>query len=123
MSITLSAAARNAKVNAVTALVNGGRIRFLTAGDSVVAEIQLDTPAFTTASGGVAEIRGAPLSDEFTGAGTVAKFSIESSAPAVVVSGTVTGLGGGGDIELSDTVFESGDRLVLAALTYTQPPT
>ena len=116
----LTTLTRNAKVAAATTLMSGGRIKFLTAGSDVVAELALGTPAFSTPGGGQAALIG-PVTDPFTAAGTVASFSIETSAGAVVLTGDVTTTGGGGDIELQDLEYSVGDRLKLDSLVYAQP--
>ena len=120
MTFTLATPARNAAVDAVTALASGGVLRFFTASDALVAEIALGAPAFGNAVNGTAFIVNT-LTDPFTSSGTVTKFSIFSSSGALLVSGIVTAIGGGGDIELSTTTYVSGDRLDVSTLTYSQP--
>lgn len=120
MALTITIPARNAAVNAVTALAAGGVLRFFTASDALVAEVALGNPAFDQAINGTARIPGS-LTDPFTSSGTVTKFSILSSGGTLLMSGTVTAVGGGGDIELSTTTYVSGDRLDVSTLTYSQP--
>lgn len=120
MALTLAGITRNAKVAAATGLMAGGRIRFLTTADAQVAEIAFPSPAFAAPSGGQAFTSGT-LVDPFTGSGTIAKFIIENVGGALLLSGTVSLIGDGGDIELSDVAYASGDRLELTSLSYTQP--
>lgn len=120
MALILATPARNAAVDAVTALASGGVLRFFTASDALVAEIALGDPAFGNAVNGIAFIA-TTLTDPFTSSGTVTKFSIFSSAGILLLSGTVTAVGGGGDIELSTATYVSGDRLDVSTLTYSQP--
>jgi hypothetical protein len=119
---TLTNVLRNAKVVAATGAMNGGRLKLLTSADAVVADIALPTPAFLPPSAGQAFTFGT-LTDPFTGAGTIAKYRIENASGALLVSGAVTGIGGGGDIELADLDFNSGDRLEISSLGYAQPAT
>ena len=63
------------------------------------------------------------LVDSFTGAGTITKFEIETSGQTLLVSGSVSGIGGGGDIELVQTTFATGDRFEVTNIIYTQPDT
>jgi hypothetical protein len=118
----LSNVLRNIKVTAATNAMNGGRLKFLTAADAVVANIALPTPAFLPPSDGQSFTFGT-LTDPFTGAGTIAKYRIEAVGGGLLVSGPVTGIGGGGDIELADLDFNSGDRLEISSLGYAQPAT
>jgi hypothetical protein len=120
MTITLTNTVRNAKVAAATALMSGGRLKLLTAGDALVADLGFTSPAFTPPSGGQAALTLA-LVDPFTGAGTVTKFTVENSVGTLLATGTVTEIGGGGDIEIVDTVFIVGDRAEINSLVYEQP--
>jgi len=123
MSIVISTVLRDAKVNAAVALFDGGRIRFLTAADVVVAQASF-TPgaAFTPAVGGQTFLSGT-LVDSFTNAGTITKFDIETAGETLLLSGSVTGIGGGGDITLVQTTFATGDRFEVTNIVYTQPDT
>ena len=120
MTLVLTNAARNAKVAAVNALVSGGVIKFLTAGDAVVASMGFGAVAFLPPSAGSATLP-SPLIDPFTEAGTITKFTIESSTGVIVMSGSVTDIGGGGDLELDNRVLATGDRLEITNIIYTQP--
>jgi hypothetical protein len=123
MSIVISTTLRDAKVNAAVALFDGGRIRFLTSADVVVAQASFTPGAtFTPAVGGQTFLSGT-LVDSFTGAGTIAKFEIETAGQTLLVSGSVSGVGGGGDIELAQTAFSTGDRFEVTNIVYTQPDT
>lgn len=51
---TLSNEAKNAAVDAVTALLDGGRCRVYTSGNTLLADLALGTPAFGAAVAGVA---------------------------------------------------------------------
>lgn len=123
MSITITTTLRDAKVNAAVALFDGGRIKFLTSADAVVAQASFTPGAtFTPAVGGQTFLSGT-LVDSFTNAGTITKFEIETAGQTRLVSGTVTGVGGGGDIELIQTTFATGDRFEITNIVYTQPDT
>lgn len=120
MTVVLTNTVRNAKVAAAVALMGGGRLGLLTAGDALVADLGFASPAFTPPSGGQAALTVA-LVDPFTGAGTVTKFAIEDALGTLLVTGTVTEIGGGGDIEVVDTTFLVGDRVEINSLVYEQP--
>lgn len=120
MALVLGTAARNAAANAVTALLNGGNIQFLTAGDVQIASVGLANPAFAGADNGQAAAN-TLTADTNTAAGTVTKFAARNSSNVSIFTGTVVATGGTGDIVLSSTSFGAGDTLSLTSLTYTQP--
>jgi hypothetical protein len=120
MTVTLANPIRNAKVAAATALMNGGRLKLRTAGNAVVADMAIPSPAFSVPGGGQANLA-TPLVDPFTGAGTVTQFTIEDFSGTLLLLGTVTEIGGGGDIEVPDADFSVGDRAEINSLTYLQP--
>ncbi len=55
-------------------------------------------------------------------AGVCTAFRITSGNGAVMMQGTVTAVGGGGDIQLSSVNFANGDTISVTSLTYTAPP-
>lgn len=123
MSIVLTDTLRNAKVDAAVSLFTGGRILFLTAADATVAEISFGSGiVFSPAVAGQSFLIGA-LVDSFTAAGTITKFRIEAAGETSLITGTVTGIGSGGDIELVQTTFNTGDRFEITNIVYTQPAT
>jgi hypothetical protein len=123
MSITLTNTLRDAKVNAAVTLFTGGRILFLTAADAVVAQMTFGPGAtFTPAVAGQSFLAGT-LVDSFTNAGTITNFRIEAAGETALITGSVSGVGGGGDIELVQTTFETGDRFEVSNIVYTQPAT
>jgi hypothetical protein len=123
MSVVLTNTVRNAKAAAATDLTANGRIRFLTSGGAQVALMSFGPSAFFAPPiAGQSALVGT-LVDSFTAAGTIASFEIQSQGETVLITGTVTGLTGGGDIELAQTTFATGDRLEISSLVYTQPAT
>lgn len=123
MSIVLTDTLRNAKVDAAVSLFTNGRILFLTAADATVAEISFGSGiVFSPAVAGQSFLIGA-LVDSFTAAGTITKFRIEAAGETSLITGTVTGIGSGGDIELVQTTFNTGDRFEITNIVYTQPAT
>lgn len=123
MSIVLTDTLRNAKVDAAVSLFTNGRILFLTAADATVVEIPFGSGiVFSPAVAGQSFLIGA-LVDSFTAAGTITKFRIEAAGETSLITGTVTGIGSGGDIELVQTTFNTGDRFEITNIVYTQPAT
>jgi hypothetical protein len=123
MSVVLTNVVRNAKVTAAVGLTANGRIRFLTSGGDVVAQAAFGPSAFFAPPIAGQSVLVGTLVDSFTGAGTIATFEIQSQGEEPLITGTVTGLAGGGDIELPQTNFAIGDRLEVTSLVYTQPAT
>lgn len=115
---TLSTAAKNAALDAVTALVNGGSIAasgsliLLTSGDAEVASIVLSNPAFASASGGSATCN-STTADTNTTAGTVAKYKVTDRDGAEVWSGSSS------ELTLTTGVYGTGDTATLISWTFT----
>lgn len=123
MAITLETAARNAACDAVVDLLDGGTIEYQTAGSVEVATLGLGTPAFGAASGGSATANAITSDTNATG-GTVAKAVFKASGGATIFTVSVTGPGGGGEIEATSTeslTFGAGDTAALSSFTHTQP--
>ncbi len=136
MAITLSTAARNAAANAISDLIDvggttnpEGRLRIMTAATAgttlVTVPFAIAAPgAFAAASNGSAASNGA-ISAVATATGTASHFDIIDRGGAIIISGTVSASGGGGDIILSRTAITSGDTISFAAgaITFTVPAT
>jgi hypothetical protein len=109
-------------VDAIDAGVGAnGRIEFQTSADVEVATLAFDATAFGNAVNGTATANPIITDTNATG-GVVAKFVIydePTTAGNVILSGTVTAIGGGGDIELTSTLIAPGDSVAIDALTYT----
>jgi hypothetical protein len=98
-----------------------GTLEFQTSGGVEVATCTLSATAFGAASNGVATANAITNDSNATG-GTVAQFEMKNNAGAVVISGSVTVTGGGGDIELSSVVVAPGDAVAVTSLQYTAAP-
>jgi hypothetical protein len=141
MTIRLSTAARNAGVNAITALVDGGSsngvLRIYSGSQpagpgtspsgTLLLEIDLSDPAFAGAASGSAAIDTTPaLSTTGLAAGTAGYFRLCDSTEAAgtglgVVDGSVTATGGGGDVTLSTTTVSVGLDVEITSLSITLP--
>jgi len=124
---TLTTAARNAACNAVVDLLDigatnpQGQAVFRTAANAAVATLALSNPAYGAAATGVATAS-AITSDTNAAGGTTTHLTMEDRNAAEVFQLTVTGTGGGGDIELSGgTVVTAGTTVSITSLTHTQP--
>lgn len=115
-------ATRNAMADVVVDLINvtgPGYIEFQTAADVELATVTFQNPAFGAAAAGVATAAMPTLDESSADAGTIAKFQIFNGAALEVLSGDVTAIGGGGDIEISTLLLAATDKVSLTALTYT----
>lgn len=121
MAITHETAVRNGLADFIDAQVNGGTgagtLEFQTSGDVEVATLTFGDPAFGAAASGVITANSITDDTNATG-GTVAKFVIKDGDGTSILSGSVTGSGGGGDIELSSTSVGAGDTVSVSSLTY-----
>jgi hypothetical protein len=128
--LTLEDNARNAKVDGLTALVNSGKLE-ICEGSTVLATVTLHSTAFGSASSGTATAIGGdntnPISSgnprSFTGAATGAadNFKLRTSGDALVLSGSVTATGGGGDATINNVNIAADQGGFLNTLSYTQP--
>ncbi len=118
--MTLATAARNAMLNALTALLNGGDIQFQTSGGNEVATLALAPTAFGAAANGVATA-GTITDDSNAAGGTITKAQFRNSSGTSQFEVTVTATGGGGDVELSSVVIGAGDTVSASSCTLTMP--
>lgn len=109
---------RNAGVDAMGALLNGGTLTFQTAAGNEVAICTLAATAFGAGSTGVATAA-AIGSDTTTIAGTITKAIGKNSGGTEVCQFSVTATGGGGDITMPSTTYGAGETLGVTSLTVT----
>ena len=98
-----------------------GTLVYQTSGDVEVATLTFANPAFGAAAVGTATA-GAIVSDTNATGGTIAKARFKNNAGTDKVLCSVTGTGGGGDIELSSVVISAGQTVATSDLTYSGPP-
>lgn len=125
MAITHDITARQASADAVLALLNGGTTNpqgsliFRTAALAEVANLPLSNPAAGATDGtGVATFN-AITDDTTTIAGTVSNFILVDRDVNTIISGTVSLIGGGGDIELTSLTYANNETISMNSLTYT----
>jgi hypothetical protein len=124
MALTHATNTKNAAADAVVDRIDLGSgtatgiLRIMTAADATLVDLPFSNPAFGAAAAGVATAS-AITTTAATGTGTAAKFAIRDRDGNVVVSGTVTATGGGGDITLDSTSITSGQNVAMTSLTYT----
>lgn len=90
-----------------------------TAFGAILATIEFQIPSFGASSGGTATMAGAPREDSSAaGGGVAAVFRTRDRDDGEVFQGTVSGTGGGGDMELSSTTINNGDAVRINSFTY-----
>lgn len=124
MAITHSTFTRNNMAESNTGLLNGGAggyMQFLNVANGPVATLQFSQPsAFGAALDGVCEANEISPDVNAVG-GTIAKAGFFSPSDELLWLCTVTGPGGGGDIELTSVIVTPGQVVVLEQLSYIAP--
>lgn len=124
MAVTHATAIRNtiadAVVDAIDAGVGDGTLELQTSGAVEVATLTFSATAFGAASSGVATAAAITDDTSATG-GTITQFQIKNGSGTVIISGSVSASGGGGDIVISSTSIGAGDTVSASSLTYTAP--
>jgi len=136
--VQIAAVARKAEVDANCALHNGGKLRYYTgtppatieasATGTLVADFDLPNPAYQSATDSGSEATAAVNPVATTNAvatGIVTYYRTYTSSgndPAdAVKQGTISGVGGGGDMEITNTSITNGEPLSIGTFTYSQP--
>jgi len=89
---------------------------------TLLASLALASTAFGSAdSSGTATLASVPRTGTASATGTAGCFSIVSGGGAIVMQGSVTGTGGGGDIEMDNPALVNGQAVQVAGFTYTHP--
>lgn len=120
MSITHSATVRGTLAEAIkTAVDQGstfGKLKILSSGDTLLATITLQDPAFSR-SGAVLTLLGVPLSTTGVAEGTAAKAVVSDSDDNIIYSGTV-GVSAA-DFTIDNASITIGQTVRITAHTYT----
>lgn len=118
---TWSNESKSAANTAKCALANGGYLRLYTAAyATLLAELPLPNPAFA------GDVNGVAVSNTISpvaavAAGTIAVCRVyKSNGSSIVVEGTVSLAGGGGDIELDALVVGIGQTVTVNPITFRQ---
>jgi len=93
-----------------------------TSGGVAVATLTFSNPAFGAAASGVATAGAIASDTNATGnASPVSKAELRQGNATPIVLCSVSGTGGGGDIQLNSTTISAGQTVSITALTYTAP--
>jgi len=123
MAITHDTLTKNLIADAVCGvnLDNGATIALLTAANVVVASINLSADAFAVAVNGEAIGNNFPKQGTVINNGTITKFEIRNSAVVAKIFGTVSTIGGGGDMELTSVTYVVSEIVNILSLAYRVP--
>jgi hypothetical protein len=136
MTTRLPLSARNAMLDALTALSNAGAgpaVAQIRSGSqpasadnaatgTVLATFTFSDPAFGAAVAGVATVDVTPaLTVAASATGTAGWYRLMDSNAATVIDGSVTATGGGGDMQINDTGLVSTVGVTITGWTISQP--
>lgn len=131
MAITLSVAVRNARLDQLETTISTAPILRIYSGaeptnitdapsGTLLVEMTLPSDWLAAASGGTKAISGLWQDASANNNGTAGYFRIRDSGDTTShMQGTVTGTGGGGDIELNNAVIATGQQVTITAFTLT----
>ena len=131
MAVQLSTAVRNARLDVIESTIGTSAILRIRTGaapancgtadsGTVLAEITCPSDWMAAASAGSKALSGSWQDASANATGTAAHFRLYDSGGTVCgLQGTVTATGGGGDMEVDNTSFASGQQIT--ANTFTLP--
>jgi hypothetical protein len=131
MAIQLSTAVRNARLDVIESTIGTSAILRIRSGaapancaaadsGTVLAEITCPSDWMAAASAGAKALSGSWQDTSANATGTAAHFRLYDSGGTVCgLQGTVTATGGGGDMEVDNTSFASGQQFTVTTFTLT----
>lgn len=131
MAVQLSTGVRNGRLDSLETTVGTAPVLRILSGaapancaaaetGTILAELTLPSDWLNAAAGGQKTIAGTWQDAAANNNGTAGYFRIyESTITTCHMQGTVTGSGGGGDIELNNTSINVGQQVTITAFTLT----
>ena len=131
MTVQLSVAVRNARLDAIETTIGTSAVLRIRSGappadcatadsGTVLAEMTLPSDYMAAAASGSKAKSGTWEDASANAAGTAGHFRMYDSAGTTChTQGTVTGTGGGGDMELDNTSIASGQQVTITTYAYT----
>ena len=131
MALQLSTTVRNARLDAIEATMGTSAIMRIRTGaapadcgtadsGTVLATLNLPSDWLAAASSGSKAKSGTWQDTSADATGTAAHFRIDDSGGSTChLQGTVTATGGGGDLEVQNTSFASGQQVTVTGFTLT----
>lgn len=135
MAVRIATSLRNAALNAVTGVIDGGsgtgKIEFYTGSvpgtfgttpaGTKLATCPFSFPSFGSAASGSMTANAITSDDDADASGTVGCFVIRDHSNNIVMDGTCTATGGGGDITFDSTTITLNATVAVTSLTVSQP--
>ena len=131
MTVQLSVAVRNARLDAIETTIGASAIMRIRTGaqpascatadsGTVLATLNLPADYLAAASGGAKSLSGAWSDNSADAAGTAGHFRIyDSGGSTCHLQGTVTATGGGGDMTVDNAVFAPAQTFTVSTFTLT----
>ncbi len=131
MSLQLSVAVRNARLDAIETAIGASAILKIRSGSApancaasdtgdVLATLSLPADWMAAASSGSKAMSGTWQDSSADGAGTAAHFRLYASDGSTChLQGTVTATGGGGDLTVDNVIFAAGQNFTITGFTLT----
>lgn len=127
LNTQISDAAANAACNGLTALVNAGSIKLYTgsqpangntalAGQTLLATLPLNNPAFGNAAAGVAALNASGVSASAVATGTAAWFRVCNSGGTGIWDGSIGT--SGCNLNLNSTSIQSGATVTISSYSF-----
>jgi len=125
MALQLSTPVRNARLDVIESTIGTSPVLTIRSGaapantaaansGTVLATVQLPADWMSNAAGASKAMSGTWEDNSADASGTAAHFRIHDSTGAVChIQGTVSGTGGGGDMEVDNVVFAAGQRFTI----------
>ena len=131
MATRISVAARNAAVNAIAALLNGGTVEIRTGSQpsspasadsgTLLVSIPLANPAFQSASNGSAALAGVPRQAQAQADGTAGHARFKTSGGQAVVDVAVSDPNGNGELKLDNVNIANSQQVNIISFSLSQP--
>jgi hypothetical protein len=131
MALRISKLAASAAADEVVGALDGGTVEVRTGSapaacedadtGTLLAVCTFGTPAFAAAVDGVATANAIAPDASANATGTASHFRAKTPASAVVFQGSVTGIGGGGDMQVSNTSIVAAIPFTITSCVYTHP--
>src|SRR5690606_15334858 len=131
MATRISVAARNAAVNAIAALLNGGTPEIRTGSPpespapadsgTLLVSTPLANPAFGSPSNGSAALAGVPRQAEAQADGTAGHARFKTSGGQAVLDVAVSGPAGNGELKLDNVNIAQGQQVTIISFSLSQP--
>lgn len=121
MAVTHGAATRTVIADLIDTQHGTAGVLVFREGTTDLVVFALQNPAFGAASGPTITLAGTPITQAAVAAGDADNFETRTSGAEVILAGSITATGGGGDITVDNVSIANLQEVTLNSLTYTAP--